>query len=64
MADDISLTIMCSVCGATLYIQGCDYTKYDGILRIEVDPCNSCLDAAKGEGYDEGREDGKEEARE
>jgi len=52
----IDFEVWCEDCGAGL----CDKTDVNGVT-VTVEPCETCLKAAKEEGYEEGHETGHEE---
>jgi hypothetical protein len=55
MNADIEFEVWCS-CGAGL----CNATKTSG-TSVTVEPCESCLDAAREEGKEEGRQEAEQE---
>lgn len=53
---DIDFSVYCARCGAGL-CGNC--TTDDKRMRMDIEPCDKCLDSK----YDEGREDGRQEAK-
>lgn len=56
---DVDFEVYCATCGAGLCNQsGTEHRRNRNIVNVEV--CQSCLDKAKTEGYDEGYKKGFE----
>lgn len=54
----MEIEVLCQKCNAPL-----DVTLDDRGMAIYINPCEDCLDAARTEGYEEGRDDGFDEGR-
>jgi len=57
MAVDIEIDVQCGGCGGSLNAKIAYRTSGFGGVICEVDPCDTCLEKAKEEGRDEGREE-------
>ncbi len=55
---ELDVTLRCSECDAELEAEYEESTSYGNVTReLKVGPCPKCLEAAKKEGHDEGREE-------